>query len=197
MSHAKSCTGRHRSSDSQPSNVKEQKKQNLLFLSKGTDASNRHKQIEIVAHLLHIYRPNSYTSWMCVRRMCDHNTINNHQFFGCFAVEWRLIQLDSRETDDSLVCNLGFEIHSRRIWCSIPKWKSMCHILRILVIKKQNKNKSTVDAGLRGFWIVETLEQDFICKLHKVLFFLLARGLAPNKYMQSTRAQCSNSQLHK
>lgn len=148
-----------------------------MFVSKGMDASNRHKQIEIVPHLLHIYC--TFINLIlilpgCVfRRMCDHNTINNHQLFDCFAVEWRQIQSDSRETDDNLVCNLGFEIHSRRIWCSIPKWKSMCHILRILVIKKQNKNKPPWMQGWGGFWFVETLEQDLICKLHKVFFFFV------------------------
>lgn len=128
MSHAKSCTDRHRSSDSQPYNVKMLKKKNVLFVSKGMDASNRHKQIEIVPHLL---LSKNLILILVLDVWQGHNTINNHQLFDCFAVEWRQIQLDSRETDDNLVCNLGFEIHSRQIRCSIPKWKSMCHIFRI------------------------------------------------------------------
>lgn len=183
VSHAKSCTGRHSSSDCQLYNVKQfqlswnicGKKKMFCLFQKGMATSNRHKQIEIVPQWLlnkNLILILTLDVWQ------GRNTMNNYQLFDYFAVKWRQSQLDSRETDDNLVCNLGFEIHSRRIRCSIPKWKSVCHILRILVIKKQNKNKTTLDEGWGRVWFVETLEGDWICKLHKILF---ARGSAPNR----------------
>lgn len=166
----------------------------FCLFQKGRATSNRHKQIEIVPQWLlnkNVILILALDVWQ------GHYTMNNCQLFDYFAVKWRQSQLDLRETDDNLLCNLGFEIHSR--WIR-RKWKSVCHILRTFVIKKQNKTKTTLDEGWGRVWFVETLERDWICKLHKVLFFCLlgVRLLIETyKYMQNTRAPCSNSQLHK